>query len=535
MAGQDGRKKKFRSLSVNLALAFMGLCVIVLLISTSLNLFFSYQSQDKIIDSQQQLIAQDAADKVSGYISDKFSKLEDAANLGNLDDAPQAEQEVVLDGLIGIEPAFRQVLLLDAQGQELVYTSRLSSYATGQLTEVGSDLFSEASTEARFISSIYIDGITSEPMVITAVPITGTFGNFEGLLMAEANLKFMWDLVDSIEVGETGMAYVVDNEGNLIAFGDISRVLRGDNLNHLDEVNEFVEGSVQEYTSEVSVGIQGGDVVTTHIPLGSPDWAVVVELPVKEAYSDVMMQLMLSILVMLLCFVLAIVLGILLSKRITKPIVKLRDATGEISKGNLDMNIEVESRNEIGELAVSFNSMTSDLKESRQELEEKVKKRTAELTFSNEQLHKEVEDRMLAEVAAQDNLVFLESVMNGVTSAIFVFDITGGVMFINRGVSEITGYEESDIIGKSFSELFTPEEYSQVKLHFDETAIKGDPVLQYKTELIDKEGQKRTISLSLSALFKDERVVAVVGNAEDITEYMKMRERTTGVRDDESI
>ena len=63
---------------------------------------------------------------------------------------------------------------------------------------------------------------------------------FKGALMAEVNLKFMWDLVGGIKIGENGLAYVVDRQGNLIAFGDVSRVLKGENLTNLKEVSEFI-------------------------------------------------------------------------------------------------------------------------------------------------------------------------------------------------------------------------------------------------------------------------------------------------------
>jgi hypothetical protein len=64
-------------------------------------------------------------------------------------------------------------------------------------------------------------------LIAIAVPVKNVFGDLQGTLVAEVNLKFMWDLVGHLQVGTTGYAYVVDNKGNLIALGDSSRVLRG--------------------------------------------------------------------------------------------------------------------------------------------------------------------------------------------------------------------------------------------------------------------------------------------------------------------
>lgn len=409
-----GKKKNLRSLTVTLALAFFALIVVVLLISSSLNIYFRLQTQEKVIADQQEHIAEDAANTVKNFIQEKFTLLKATASFSNLTAAQKEEQELALARLLRVEPAFRQSVLLDTQEQELVRVSRLSISLSAQLMKYNkSELFSKVSRKETYICSIYIDAISSEPMIVMAVPVTDVFGNFKGVLMAEVNLKFMWDLVDSIKVGDTGVAYVVDMEGNLIAFGDTSRVLKGENLKHLDEVNEFVDGNelAHESESEISKGILGDDVVTTHVHLDNPKWAVVVELPTQEAYEDVILELRLSVLVMFLCFVLAVVIGIYLSKRITKPIIKLRDATREISKGNLDTKITVKSKDEIGDLATSFNQMTSDLKQSKRKLEEysrtledKVKERTTELMTTNMTLRTEITERKRAEEALQKTM-----------------------------------------------------------------------------------------------------------------------------------
>ncbi len=48
-----------------------------------------------------------------------------------------------------------------------------------------------------------------------------------GIVMAEINLKLIWDVISAIQVGKTGHAFVLDEPGRLIAHPDISLVLRG--------------------------------------------------------------------------------------------------------------------------------------------------------------------------------------------------------------------------------------------------------------------------------------------------------------------
>jgi len=60
----------------------------------------------------------------------------------------------------------------------------------------------------------------------------------------------------------------------------------------------------------------------------------------------------------------------LLRRSIVKPIIKFRDAAEVIGTGNLDAKIDIDSRDELGELANAFNQMAKDLKESRDKVED---------------------------------------------------------------------------------------------------------------------------------------------------------------------
>ena len=400
MPGENAPKKKrnLRSLTVTLAVAFLALSAASLSISTSLDFYFTIQAQRGYIADQQQLIAKDAANTVKGFIQEKFSVLEAVSGISDVVGAPREQQELVLNKLIGLEPSFRQLVLIDAGGKELMRASRLSGIISGELMEWNrSDVLYRLRSEDSYIGSVYIDEVTSEPMVIMAAPIRNVFGDYEGILVAEVNLKFMWDLVADIKVGRNGLAYVVDKQGKLLAFGDISRVLSGENIVHLEEVAKFVNGDELNHKSnaDVSTGILGTQVVANHAHLVNPDWAVVVELPADEAYETVNMGVMLSVMAMMISFVLAIVAGAYISRRITRPIISLRDAAARIGGGQLDTRINIKSRSEVGELASAFNKMTSDLKKSRGKLEEysrtlekKVKDRTAELEKTNQELEK---------------------------------------------------------------------------------------------------------------------------------------------------
>ncbi len=86
---------------------------------------------------------------------------------------------------------------------------------------------------------------------------------------------------------------------------------------------------------------------------------------------------------------LALFLGITITRSITRPVSRLSEVTKKITAGDLTQRAEVTSKDELGELAASFNQMTESLQKSRGEIQEKNQELEAmneELRVSNEEL-----------------------------------------------------------------------------------------------------------------------------------------------------
>lgn len=92
----------------------------------------------------------------------------------------------------------------------------------------------------------------------------------------------------------------------------------------------------------------------------------------------------LTIIVVSAAVVLAIGLGLLLSRSISTPINKLKDVAEELGKGNLGIRANVQSRDEIGSLAKSFNHMAAALQQSEEQRRDLI----AELEGKNAELER---------------------------------------------------------------------------------------------------------------------------------------------------
>jgi PAS domain S-box-containing protein len=509
------RNKGGHSLATTLAFAFFTVSALVLFIFSGLNTYISFQNQRRAIDIQQQLIAEKAADAVKGFLNERVNEMASAIYFEEMYKAVSRGRRLALEKLLGKEPSFRQLILFDARQKEVLYISRLSRIASGRLTDqTREELFSQVRQGKEYISPVYIDGITSEPMVIVALPLADVFGDFHGALAAEVNLKFMWDLMDHIKIGRNGYAYVVDMEGYLIAFSDIGRVLKRENLGYLEEVDEFIEGHEITHVSraEISKGILGTSVLTTHVHLGTPNWAVVVELPILEAYETILMTAAFSIAAMILSFALAIIIGTFLAKRITRPIIALRDATKRVGTGRFDATIEAQSKDEIGELATSFNKMIEDLKK---------------VTVSRDALAKEIKRRKRIEeelrLSEERYRTLIETMKVGLTS----IDEKGVLTYANEQHCKMLGYSMDEVIGHPTVDFYYDEETRKAQEEMFAKRKKGvrDPT-PYEVTWVTKDGRKvHTILTPTPNFDADGHFTGSFAIFTDITERKHMEER----------
>jgi diguanylate cyclase (GGDEF)-like protein len=121
-------------------------------------------------------------------------------------------------------------------------------------------------------------------------------------------------------------------------------------------------------------------------------WAVFIQQPYEVVYWSLGRMRRLSIFVGALSLCFAVFLAFLISRYITRSIVKLTHGVRQVANRNFTVKVDINSRNEIGELASTFNQMVDELNTHRKDLEEKQKElellaRTDALTGLNNHRH----------------------------------------------------------------------------------------------------------------------------------------------------
>jgi HAMP domain-containing protein len=203
--------------------------------------------------------------------------------------------------------------------------------------------------------------------------------------IAEVNLKFIWDVVSRIKIGDKGLAYVVDGKGFLVAHPDIGLVLRKTDMSELPHVKAAISAQGFGDSAMLSRDLVGTSVLVSVAPIESLGWKVFVEQPETEVYAKLYASILRTGLLLLAGLVISALGALALARGMVRPIRTLSEGAQRIGEGNLDQKIDVRTGDELEALADRFNRMSGQLKESYAGLERKVEERTHELTISLEQ------------------------------------------------------------------------------------------------------------------------------------------------------
>jgi PAS domain S-box-containing protein len=180
------------------------------------------------------------------------------------------------------------------------------------------------------------------------------------------------------------------------------------------------------------------EVVVPVFPAGVPDkWGTVrVGISLQGMYGEIQHTRLTIIILGIGAALVGCLAALILARRITSPLEKLREGAVAVAGGDLTHRIALQSRDEIGELATTFNYMTNDLQVQQ-----------AALQAANDEL-----DAQLKEVSKLEryNARILEAMTNG----LITLNMDGRIVKWNDMAARITGYHVGEVEGRLCQELF---------------------------------------------------------------------------------
>lgn len=361
-------------------LLFAGIVSSALIANGLLDIWFSYREQKALLIRIQHEQADAAAAKISQFVKEIEGQMGWTTQLAwNAGSIEQRRLEALR--LLRQVPAITELTLLDESGREQVKVSRLAMDLVGSQTDRSKEAaFVEATARKSYYGPVYFRQ-ESEPYMTVA--LAGARRE-AGVSIAEVNLRFIWDVVSHIRVGDRGQVYVINAQGSLIAHPDISLVLSNSDFSHLAQVRAALAASSASPSSqEPTKGIQGERVLAAHAAIAPLGWLVFVELPVAEAYAPIYASILRSGALLVAALGLAVLAGLVLARRMVVPIEALQRSAASIGSGDLGQRISIKTGDELEVLGEHFNTMAEQLERSYATLERKVEARTHQLELAN--------------------------------------------------------------------------------------------------------------------------------------------------------
>lgn len=189
-----------------------------------------------------------------------------------------------------------------------------------------------------------------------------------GYIVSSLHLSYFDNFLDQVIYGDTGHAVLLDHNGVILYHPDES--LMGSKISSSklrDIVSEYNQGLIQS-NGTFEHYIDGVNQIYGYSIIPELDWVLMVKQDVPEIWSMTKFILAIIVITCMILLFFIIIIANAQSKKYTEPIIQLRDAMRTASDGNLSVQSNIRSKNELGELSKNFNKMLHIIKTNYEDL-----------------------------------------------------------------------------------------------------------------------------------------------------------------------
>jgi signal transduction histidine kinase/CheY-like chemotaxis protein len=338
------------------------------------------------------------------------------------------------------------------------------------------------------VPNFYRSSITGRAAITFATPLLDGNGVQMGAIAVDLDLQDIDRLIrENTGLGETAETYLVGKSGGNTVFMSRQDVA-ADNVDTLaSEAGEAGEAATDPFADGVSSpGIDtaiakesiagefrnyaGVPVVGVYRWLPEENVALVAEISQNEAFLPARQLARQILLIGLSSAGLLLVAVYLLSRRITQPILAIAHTAVQLADGNLNLRAPVTTEDETGLLARAFNQMTTQLRQSNEQMAE-----------YNRTLEQRIE---AATQDLQDTLIYLASIIDNMADGLLVTDPQGRIARFNPALVKMFQLTAAptaeqpcgEVLGEAMtalvaSTLATPEEVWTAEVDLGEGRI----------------------------------------------------------------
>jgi len=420
------------------------------------------------------------------------------------------QAKIRLDRSLPINKNCSEIFLLDKNGYEVI-----SSDSNNVGLDRSKDLYFIEGKKSTYIKSIYFSEISKRFSFALSAPLLDDKSKeFLGVVVIRINVEDLYpQITDQTGLGRTGESFLIDKNFNLLSpsrYLTLTDVLKTkiETQNSNECFTNTTNNVIQNYTD-----YRGVKIVGTHSYISGMDWCLITKADRSEIYQPVVTTMITTTVLTLIGIAVFIALGIIISLRISGPIEKLKKDVEEITKkGSFDVNIVNNSKDEVGDLTISFNKMIGSVASSRLEITEKVKIQTQEITEKG----KDLEDQQKAilniledvdtekEIASREKIKY-EALLTGIGDGVIATDDETKIIIMNPAAEKILGWSKEEVIGMKLLDVINVVDDKNIPIPESER-----PIIKAVSEL---KPFVTSINSNYNYLAKDGKRIPVLLNA----------------------
>ncbi|WP_244833919.1 methyl-accepting chemotaxis protein [Clostridium sp. BJN0001] len=426
---KNTKSKGSKSIKTELIASFITLLVIICIGISLISLYISKQSLIKTIKTTLPSTAIQASYSLENSMNTYLEVL-----------TLVADNEKIKDPNVPIK---EKLEVLSAENERANHLGMSFVDTEGNLYSTDGSTFNVAEQDG-FIQALAGKKNTSDPIinktdggiiVLYAAPVKYN-GEVVGVIMAGADGNELSNLTKSITLGNTGKAFMINKEGDIIAHTDKDLVLSKENyikdLEKDPSLQSIVNIEKKMLKGETGTGqykYKNKSEYVAYAPVKSTGWSIAISIETSEILKE-LNTLKISIVIMAILFIIFGIISIsIISRIITKPIKDFDVQLETISRGDLTRNISEEilkRKDELGKMGKSLNimknsifSIIKDIKTNSINVDDNVKKITVsakELKTSSENIHNAINNVSESNVSQASDLNDINSILTEFSS-----------------------------------------------------------------------------------------------------------------------
>ncbi|MBI5550814.1 MAG: methyl-accepting chemotaxis protein [Desulfobacterales bacterium] len=301
---------------------------------------------------------------------------------------------------------YQGVFVADANGQ--IYNGILENGDRYQNIDIGNqDFFKDAKSAGKtIISDMIVSKATDKPVLTISSPIQSEQGHFLGLLGLVIKASYLTDLISNRRIGETGYGFMVNRAGIMLAHPKAENILKL-NLTAIPEMKAINDRMLSGQTGVESYRFKGVDKIAGFAPVPITGWSVCATQDEKEFLAASVTIRNATLLVAVLTVIVVAVIVMMGARTITAPIIKAVGISDQLSKGDLTVEIETDSKDETGQLLGAMKRMVEKLRSIVADVQtaaDNVASGSQELSASSEQMSQGATEQAAAAEEASSSM-----------------------------------------------------------------------------------------------------------------------------------